>query len=88
VALERQALAVDDRLVAVAALAAPRRAAPLTQVAAAVDAVEAAVATLATAGAGDGAAALDAAVAEVGQRLAFLAEARAELDPPPEPRRA
>ena len=50
VALEQHALAVDDRLVAVAALPDTVRAQPLAAVAEAVAAVEAAVASLATSG--------------------------------------
>jgi hypothetical protein len=50
VALEHHALAVDDRLVAVAALPEPVRAQPLAAVADAVAAVEAAVASLAASG--------------------------------------
>ena len=88
VALERHALAVDDRLVAVAALPEPAGGEPLATVAAAVGAVESAVAALVTAHpAPDGRAELDRAMAEVDERLALLAAARAELGegPPPRP---
>jgi hypothetical protein len=75
VALEQHALAVDDRLVAVAALPASVRGQPLAAVADAVAAVEAAVASLATAGPEverrDG---LYEAMAQVQARVAQLAE--------------
>ena len=73
VSLEQHALAVDDRLIAVAALPEGVRAEPLAGVVAAVDAVEAAVASLVTASP-DAArrSALDGAMAEVEQRVALL----------------
>ena len=78
--LEQQALAVDERLVAVAALPQPVRAAPLAQVEAAVRAIEQASADLTatlleatTAGAGQ-------LPAEVTQHLDAVAAARDELD--------
>jgi hypothetical protein len=75
VSLEQHALAVDERLVAVAALAETVRAEPLRTVADAVDAVEVAVASLATAGPGlerpDG---LDQAMTQVELRVAELAQ--------------
>jgi hypothetical protein len=75
VSLEQHALAVDERLVAVAALPEGVRAEPLGTVAAAVDAVEAAVASLATAGPGlDRHSGLDQAMAQVEARVAQLAE--------------
>jgi hypothetical protein len=70
VSLEQQALAVDERLIAVAALPERVRAEPLASVASAVDAVEAAVATL-TAGAGERTG-LDRAMTEVADRVAEL----------------
>jgi hypothetical protein len=70
VSLEQQALAVDERLIAVAALPEPVRAEPLASVAAAVDAVEAAVAALAT-GPGERSR-LDRAMADVADRVAQL----------------
>lgn len=81
--LEQQALAVDERLVAVAALPERLRAEPLADVAAAVDAVEEAAASIVRAGpslaleAGGG---IDALLAELNERVALLAEARAELE--------
>ena len=70
VSLEQQALAVDQRLIAVAALPERVRADPLASVASAVDAVEAAVAALAVGPeAGSG---LDRAMAEVAERVARL----------------
>jgi len=78
-ALEREALAVDDRLVAVAALPKGVRAAPLAQVATAVEAIEQAVADVVGLR-GPGAGATEAALAEVRTRLALVEEARAELE--------
>ncbi|HEX2048662.1 MAG TPA: hypothetical protein VHF27_12920 [Acidimicrobiales bacterium] len=69
VSLEQHALAVDERLIAVAALPERVRAEPLAGVAAAVDAVEAAVASLV---AGPAASRLDQAMAEVESRVASL----------------
>ena len=75
VSLEQHALAVDEHLVAVAALPARVRDEPLATVAAAVDAVEAAVASLATAGPTlTQRAGLDQAMAQVEARVAMLAE--------------
>jgi hypothetical protein len=84
VALEQQALAVDERLVVVASLPERTRPGQLAPVAEAVDAVEAAVASLLTAGpALDPARSADVerALADVRERVALLAEARTELDP-------
>jgi hypothetical protein len=72
VSLEQQALAVDERLIAVAALPERVRDEPLASVSAAVDAVEAAVAAL-VAGPGP-ASGLDQAMAEVADRVARLQE--------------
>jgi len=70
VALEQHALAVDDRLVAVAALPERVRAQPLVEVASAVEAVEAAVASYVSGPAQrDG---LDRAMAEVAEKVASL----------------
>jgi hypothetical protein len=75
VSLEQHALAVDERLIAVAALPEGVRAEPLRTVVAAVDAVEAAVASLASAGPDlDRHAGLDQAMAQVEQRVAELAQ--------------
>jgi hypothetical protein len=70
VSLEQQALAVDERLIAVAALPEGVRAEPLASVAAAVDALEAAVAAL-VAGP-ESASSLDRAMVEVADRVAQL----------------
>ena len=73
VSLEEQAVAVDERLIAVAALPERVRVEPLAGVGAAVDAVEAAVATLAAApGAPAGRTGVDQAMTEVGERVARL----------------
>jgi hypothetical protein len=73
VALEQHALAVDERLIAVAALPKGVRTQPLAGVAAAVDAVEAAVASM-VAGPPEAVerSGLDRAMAEVEQRVATL----------------
>ena len=70
VSLEQHALAVDERLVAVAALPERVRAEPLATVAAAVDAVEAAVVSFAAGP--EGRSDLDRAMAEVEDRVAVL----------------
>jgi hypothetical protein len=70
VSLEQQALAVDERLIAVAALPEAVRAEPLASVSAAVDAVEAAVASL-VAGP-DSKSSLDQAMADVADRVSQL----------------
>ncbi len=70
VSLEQQALAVDERLIAVAALPDRVRAEPLAAVSAAVDAVEAAVAAL-VAGP-DSQSGLDQAMAEVAEQVSRL----------------
>ena len=70
VALEQQALAVDERLIAVAALPERVRAEPLASVGAAVDALETAVAAVVTVpGERSG---VDRAMAEVADRVAAL----------------
>jgi hypothetical protein len=70
VSLEQQALAVDERLIAVAALPERVRAEPLASVAAAVDALESAVAAVVTVpGERSG---VDQAMAEVADRVAQL----------------
>ena len=70
VSLEQQALAVDERLIAVSSLPQRVRAEPLASVASAVDALEAAVAALAS-GPGERGG-LDRAMAEVADRVAQL----------------
>ena len=77
VTLEQQALAVDDRLVAVAALPARVRAEPLAAVSSAVDAVEAAVAALADSSQpAPERSRLDQAMTEVQDRVAVLEQGR------------
>lgn len=78
-ALEREALAIDDQLVAAAALPQRVRDEPLRQVATAVETVEAAVAEVVLLR-GPERATTEAAIDEVRTRLALVAEARAELD--------
>ena len=70
VSLEQQALAVDERLIAVAALPEGVRAEPMASVSAAVDAVEAAVAALASGP--EGRSSLDQAMTEVTDRVSQL----------------
>jgi hypothetical protein len=77
VSLEQQALAVDGRLVAVAALPQAAKAARMPAVAAAVDAVESAVASLADPPSDARRPGIDQAMADVDRRLAALAEAPA-----------
>lgn len=72
VSLEQHALAVDDRLVAVAALPERVRAGPLAAVAAAVEAVEAAVASMVAGPQALERSGLDRAMAEVEDRVAVL----------------
>lgn len=77
--VEREALALDERLVAIAALPERVRAEPLAEITAAVGALENAAAVLATSmSSGDDPLQRD--VADVTERLRLLAEARAELD--------
>lgn len=77
--IEREALAVDDRLVAAAALPKGVREEPIRQVAGAVEAIEQVVAEV-VALRGPGVADTDQALDAVRTRLALVAEARAELD--------
>ena len=85
-ALEQQALSIDERLVAVAALPERVRVEPLAKLLAAVEAVEEASAQLASTGpALDGRTALDEAMVRVEERVALLTSARAELDAPERP---
>jgi hypothetical protein len=70
VSLEQQALAVDERLIAVAALPEGVRSEPLASVAAAVDAVEAAVAALVSGP--QARSSLDQAMTEVAARVSQL----------------
>lgn len=77
--LQQQAFAVDEHLIAVAALPARVRPEPLAQVTTAVEAVEEATASLALA-LRPGAAPVGAETAELTERVRLVAEARAELD--------
>lgn len=79
-ALQVQAVAVDDALVAAAALPERLRAKPLADAEAAVVAVENAVAALAAQPAADARADLDRALAEATERVELLARARTELE--------
>ncbi len=75
VSLEQHAVAVDERLIAVAALPERVRAEPLAGVTVAVDAVEVAVASLASPGPGiDGRSGVELAMTKVEERVALLAE--------------
>ena len=78
--VERAALDVDERLVTVAALPERVRGDGLADVAAAVEAIEEAVATVAGWSPTGGETALADAVASASERIALVAAARAELD--------
>ena len=78
-ALEREALAIDEQLVAAAALPQRVRDEPLRQVTAAVESVEATVADVVLLRGPERASTEDA-IEQVRTRLALVAEARAELD--------
>lgn len=78
-ALEQEATRIDRRLIAVAALTAPRREEAIEQVASLVERFEAAVADLVTASLDDPAL-LEAAISESELRLRALEEARAEVE--------
>lgn len=79
--LEQHALAVDEQLVAVAALPERVRGEQLAMVAAAVDALEAGVAALTASSQGQlEPGRIDDALAQVSERVALLAEARTELE--------
>lgn len=77
--LEEQAVAVDRRLVAVAALPRAHRDEPLAQVAQAVEAVEAAVAGFVTLR-GPSTDDIERAIADIRTRVGLVEEARAELE--------
>lgn len=80
VELEQQALAIDERLVAIDALPAPGRADPLAQVTAATAAIEQAVTDLASRSVADLKPAVDAALADLRQRTTALDDIRRQLD--------
>lgn len=78
--LEQQALTVDEQLIAVAALPERVRGDQLAMVTSAVDALEAGVAALTASNQGQlDPAKIDAALAQLNERVALLAEARTEL---------
>lgn len=77
--LEREALALDERLVAVAALPERVRGEPLEQLEGAVEALEDAAAVLTTS-MGSGPQGLPRTVADMSERLRLLGEARIEVD--------
>jgi hypothetical protein len=80
-AIEQLALAVDDQLVTVARLPERVRAEPLAQVTAAVEAVEDGVARVAANELGQhGAAAVEAALQQLQERVELLAQAHQELE--------
>ena len=81
VSLEQHALTVDERLVAVAALPERVRVEPMASVAAAVEAVEAAVASLVAGPGPEARPGLDRAMAEVDQWVAKLPRADGGLEP-------
>ncbi|MCU1356641.1 MAG: hypothetical protein JWM89_2059 [Acidimicrobiales bacterium] len=80
VELEQQAIALDERLVAAAALPEALRAEPMAQAADATDRIEHAVAELAGRIAADAIPALQAALDEIRERTALVGEARNDLD--------
>lgn len=80
VELEVQAVALDDRLVSVAALPRLHRGGPLAEATQAVDLIETAVAELATRSAKDAAPALRAVLDRIRERNGLLSEIQAELD--------
>jgi hypothetical protein len=77
--VEQEALALDERLVAIAALPQRVRGTPLQEITLAVDALEDAAAQLVTHMRAESQG-VPQALADVTERLQFLAEARAELD--------
>jgi hypothetical protein len=83
---EREAIAIDERLVAVAALPEPSRQDALKRLTAAVESLEQAVAEIVSWSPSTGLE-LTAAVADATERLAMIAEIHAELSafPPPRP---
>ncbi len=80
VELEHQAVALDEQLVATAALPLHVRAEPLERIAGAVEALERAVAELAGTSAAEVAVRLDRAVEDLRTRTGLVAQARAALD--------
>lgn len=85
VELEVQAVALDDRLVSIAALSRLHRGGPLADATQAVDLIETAVAELTTRSAKDAAPALRAVLDRIRERNSLLGEIQAELDRLPAP---
>lgn len=85
VELEAQALAIDDELVAVAALPRLHKAEPLAKVTEAVSTIETAVAELASRSITDAGPRLDEALRRIRERTSLVAEIRSELDRLPAP---
>lgn len=85
VELEQQAMALDEQLVATAALPLHVRGEPLEQIASAVGVIEQAIADLAVSSTGEAAVRLDTALDDIRTRTGLVAQARAALDAlPPE----
>lgn len=80
--LEEQALALDERLVAIAPLPTACKAEPLAAAEADVDRIEALVADLATRSAADARPSLDAATDRLKERTDLINDAMADLDDP------
>lgn len=80
VELEQQSAALDEQLVATAALPLHLRAEPLGSITAAVESVEQAVADLAQGSTGEAADRLDVALADIRARTGLVAQARHALD--------
>lgn len=83
--LEQQALALDDRLVAVSALSSASRSDALAQVADVVGLIEQTVAELAARSVAEARPMVEAALAKVRERSTLLDQVRAQLDQMPEP---
>lgn len=82
VSLEQQALDLDQRLLAVAALPAAQKSTPLGHADEAVTSIEQAVADMATRSSTDAAASLQSALDQARERIALIGMAQAELDAP------
>lgn len=78
--LEQQAVALDDQLIATAALPKNLRSEPLARLTAAVESIERAVADLATSSVAETEARLNRALEDVRTRTGLVAQARAALD--------
>ena len=85
VELEQQAVALDEQLVATAALPLHVRSDPLTRIAGAVESLEQSVADLAGSSAAEAAARLNTALEDIRTRTGLVAQARAALDAMPTP---